>query len=81
MLQTSEIRRQFQARPGSLIQEEDCLECYYLAICHGGCPVRAYSVSGTILRKDPYCDLYKEIFKRMEELAATRKQSERGESL
>jgi hypothetical protein len=37
--------------------------------------VRAYSVSGTILRKDPYCDLYKEIFKRMEELAVTRRKA------
>jgi uncharacterized protein len=73
LLQSSAARQQFQTRPGWLIQaEEGCLECDYLAICHGGCPVRAYSVHGNILRKDPYCDLYKGIFRRMEEIAAAR---------
>jgi sulfatase maturation enzyme AslB (radical SAM superfamily) len=48
----------------------DCLECRYLAICHGGCPIRTYTARGTILAKDPYCETYKAIFSHAEELAA-----------
>lgn len=69
LLRRSDARREFQMRPGSLIQTEECLDCDYLSICHGGCPVRAYSVHGDILTKDPYCDLYKKIFARMEAMS------------
>jgi radical SAM protein with 4Fe4S-binding SPASM domain len=67
LLEMSDARLEFQARPGYLMRTEDCLDCTYLAICHGGCPVRAYSAYGTVLRKDPYCDLYKNLFRRVEE--------------
>jgi uncharacterized protein len=42
LLRTSEARRRLLDRPGVLITQEECLECDYLGICHGGCPVRAY---------------------------------------
>lgn len=70
LLQNSEALRRFQARPGLLIQNEDCLDCVYLSICHGGCPVRAYTVHGDLFRKDPYCQLYKRLFQDMEAMAA-----------
>ena len=69
-LQASEARRRLQTRPGVLIQKEDCLDCEYLTLCHGGCPVRAYTVHGDILRKDPYCQLYRKLFQDVEEMAA-----------
>jgi sulfatase maturation enzyme AslB (radical SAM superfamily) len=53
-----------------LIQEEECIECRYLGICHGGCPVRAYTVHGDLNRKDPYCSVYQVLFEEMEKLAA-----------
>jgi radical SAM protein with 4Fe4S-binding SPASM domain len=71
LLQNSEARRRLQTRPGVLIRREDCLECDYLAICHGGCPVRAYSVHGDIDTKDPYCPLYRRLFAGLEALAAS----------
>lgn len=70
LLKTSEARRLLQSRPGVLIQREDCLDCAYLAICHGGCPVRAFTVHGDLFRKDPYCRLYKRLFQQMEAMAA-----------
>jgi radical SAM protein with 4Fe4S-binding SPASM domain len=70
LLQNSEARRRLQARPGVLIQKEDCLDCHYLTLCHGGCPVRAYTVHGDIFRKDPYCDFYQRLFQNMEVMAA-----------
>jgi len=70
LLRDSKARRRLQARPGELILKEDCLDCVYLAICHGGCPVRAYTVHGDLFRKDPYCKLYKSLFQQMEMLAA-----------
>ena len=70
MLRNSEARRTLQARPGVLIRLEGCLDCDYLALCHGGCPVRAYTVHGDLFRKDPYCELYRMLFSRMEALAA-----------
>lgn len=67
MLRTSPARREFVERPKHLVEHEDCLECRYLSICHGGCPVRTYSALGTMLAKDPYCEVYKAIFSRAEQ--------------
>jgi radical SAM protein with 4Fe4S-binding SPASM domain len=66
MLKTSRARRDFVERPKRLVQDEDCLSCRYLSICHGGCPVRTYSARGTMMTKDPYCEVYKVIFARAE---------------
>jgi uncharacterized protein len=66
MLKTSPARRQFVERPKHLVEHEDCLSCRYLSICHGGCPVRTYSALGTMMAKDPYCEVYKTVFARAE---------------
>lgn len=66
ILRTSEARRRLLERPGVLIQQEDCIDCDYLGICHGGCPVRAYTVHGDIRAKDPYCTLYRKLFAGLE---------------
>ena len=68
MLRNSPARQQFNERPIQLIQR-DCLDCNYLSLCHGGCPVRTYSVYGSLFEKDPYCELYKVMFGRMERAA------------
>ena len=68
LLKTSTVRQQFNQRPIQLIQR-DCLNCDYLSICHGGCPVRTYTVHGSLFEKDPYCKLYKAMFGRMERAA------------
>ncbi|MCC6136225.1 MAG: radical SAM protein [Candidatus Contendobacter sp.] len=68
LLKTSPARQQFNQRPIQLIQR-DCLNCDYLALCHGGCPVRTYTVHGSLFEKDPYCELYKILFGRMERAA------------
>jgi len=70
LLKNSKARQRLQSRPRHLIQQEDCLECDYLALCHGGCPIRAYSTSGTLIAKDPYCNTYKSIFTHLEQRAA-----------
>ncbi len=68
LLKTSPARRKFNERPVQLIQR-DCLSCDYLSLCHGGCPVRTYTVHGSLFEKDPYCELYKNLFGRMERAA------------
>jgi uncharacterized protein len=70
LLKHSPARKKFLDRPSVNIQQ-DCLECDYLSICHGGCPVRTYTFSGTLFEKDPYCHLYKSLFRHIEEVAAT----------
>ena len=70
LLQASPARRRFQERPALLLLQEDCLSCDYLAVCHGGCPIRTYTVRNTIFAKDPYCKLYQSLFSHMEEIAA-----------
>ena len=52
LLRTSPVRQQFNERPIQLIQR-DCLSCDYLSLCHGGCPVRTYTVHGSLFEKDP----------------------------
>jgi radical SAM protein with 4Fe4S-binding SPASM domain len=71
LLRESAARRSLQSRPGVLIQTEDCLECDYLGFCHGGCPVRAYTVHGSLFKKDPYCGLYKSLFQKLREVPAS----------
>jgi radical SAM protein with 4Fe4S-binding SPASM domain len=68
LLQTSPVRKQFNERPIQLIQRE-CLSCDYLSLCHGGCPVRTYTVHGSLFEKDPYCALYQQMFGHMEQAA------------
>jgi len=66
MLQKSPVRERFLNRPKTLVRDADCLECRYLSICHGGCPVRAFTATGHINRKDPYCQMYKAMFAKAE---------------
>ena len=68
LLRNSPARQQFNQRPIQLIQR-DCLNCDYLSLCHGGCPVRTYTVHGSLFEKDPYCELYKTLFSRMQRAA------------
>jgi uncharacterized protein len=65
----SEQRQLFQARPIELLTNSDCLDCGYLALCHGGCPIRAFSTYHNLVTKDPYCETYREIFKCMDQMA------------
>jgi radical SAM protein with 4Fe4S-binding SPASM domain len=69
ILSESPARRKFIDRPAVVIPK-DCIECDYLAICHGGCPVRTYTFSGTMFEKDPYCEVYLAMFRKAEEVAA-----------
>lgn len=70
LLGNSRPRRDFYERPVRLM-EQDCIRCEFLSICHGGCPVRTYTVHKTLFEKDPYCGLYKSLFAHMRD-AATR---------
>jgi len=70
MLRISTARQRFLDRPGLLVQQEACQECRYLSLCHGGCPVRAYTVSGNLITRDPYCETYKAIFNYMETVSS-----------
>ncbi len=60
-------------RPMELIENQACGECEYLALCHGGCAVHAYTFTGNLYARDPYCASYRIMFghlrKRAVELA------------
>ena len=71
LLKKSPARRKFQMRPEKLMTEESCADCDYLSVCHGGCPVRTYSITGDFFRRDPYCEVYKALFSTMEQIAAS----------
>ena len=55
-------RQRFRARLGELVAGE-CGECAYLDACFGGCPIRTYTAARTVLQADPYCDVYRCLFK------------------
>jgi uncharacterized protein len=69
MLSESNARRQFVERP-SVVIPKDCIECDYLSVCHGGCPVRTYTFSKTMFEKDPYCHVYLAMFRKADDVAA-----------
>jgi uncharacterized protein len=55
-------RKQLLQRPLRLMEGEDCSECQYLTLCHGGCPLRAYATTGSIFSKEPNCKSQKALF-------------------
>ena len=61
-LMKSASRKLFVERPFKLIQNSECGDCHYWKICHGGCPVRAYTFSGEFFSPDHYCHVYRSIF-------------------
>jgi radical SAM protein with 4Fe4S-binding SPASM domain len=65
LLRSSPARQRFVDRPVRLMQG-DCIQCDYLALCHGGCPVRTYTMHGSLFEKDPYCHLYKSLYRHAE---------------
>lgn len=69
MLSESSARRKFIERP-ALVIPRDCIECDYLSLCHGGCPVRTFTFSGSMFEKDPYCHVYLAMFRKAEAAAA-----------
>jgi uncharacterized protein len=69
ILRDNPVRKQFLDRPGHLVQHEECIECEFLALCHGGCPIRTYTASGTLLARDPYCETYKIMFRHLHDVA------------
>ena len=69
MLAESPARRKFVERPARIIPN-DCINCDYLSMCHGGCPVRTYSFKGSMFEKDPYCEVYLAMFRKAEEVSA-----------
>jgi radical SAM protein with 4Fe4S-binding SPASM domain len=69
LLGGSPARRAFLDRPARLMDIEDCSSCPHLSLCHGGCPVRTFASKGTILAKDPYCEVYKAIFAKCRDIA------------
>jgi sulfatase maturation enzyme AslB (radical SAM superfamily) len=85
VLQKSEARMRFQAKPEVLpevlTERGTYLGCDYLSICHGGCPVRNYSITGNFFVKEPYYQVYKAIFSTMEEIAAKTAPDRRRRSL
>lgn len=69
LLAASPVVERFRQRPMELVGGE-CIDCDYLALCHGGCPVRAFSVHGTLAERDPHCGLYRSLFAHMDAAAA-----------
>ena len=55
-------RAEFLERPNRVFAGEDCADCRFWMICHGGCPIRSFSFKGSPDTKDYYCVVYKSIF-------------------
>jgi uncharacterized protein len=69
LLATSAARIAVLSRPGQLVVASPCRECEYLAVCHGGCAIRALTASGRLTSPDPYCESYRLLFAHFELLA------------
>jgi uncharacterized protein len=62
-IMNSPVRKQFLERPLRLMEGADCGACEYLAVCHGGCALRAYCSTGDLFTKDAYCQANKTLFR------------------
>jgi uncharacterized protein len=66
-------RVRFAVVKRQLLLPEDCRDCRWNAICHGGCPADALGSHDDALRKDPFCAADLTIFPRIaDDLAAGR---------
>lgn len=63
----SRSRRALAGRTSRLVGGR-CGECEFLAVCFGGCPVRALAWTGDPLAQDPYCATWHELFTRVRDL-------------
>jgi hypothetical protein len=43
---------------------------FHVMIKPVGCPIRAYTVFGNFITKDPYCETYKAVFNHMEAVSS-----------
>ena len=68
---SSPNRRAILDRPLRLARETSCGECRFWAICHGGCPVRAFAFTGDTQEPDHYCQVYRAMFQTILDHAAT----------
>lgn len=55
------VRQHLKGRNAAILQGE-CLDCSYLPVCFGGCPVRSLGTRGNPNDADPYCRAYKQLF-------------------
>jgi len=58
----SDHRRRFVNRSLQMIRDPKCGYCKFWKICWGGCPLRAYAITGDLFTRDPYCQVYHAIF-------------------
>jgi radical SAM protein with 4Fe4S-binding SPASM domain len=65
-------RQRFLDRPLHLARLSRCGECRFWAICFGGCPVRAFTFTGTIESPDHYCPVYHSMFSIVSERASAK---------
>lgn len=70
MLGGSAGRSRFLERPRRLMEAGGCAACRWLSLCHGGCPIRTFTATGTLEAKDPYCGVYQDLFRETRRLAA-----------
>lgn len=68
LLAKSPARKEFLGRPAAIVSR-DCIECDYLSMCHGGCPVRTFTYKRTLMEKDPFCSFYRSLFRHTERVA------------
>lgn len=66
LLRDNPVRDRFYARTEHLLRTDECGSCRHVAVCFGGCPVRTYSMLGTLDARDPYCEIYRAMFAAVE---------------
>jgi radical SAM protein with 4Fe4S-binding SPASM domain len=69
LLARSTVRGEMLNRPVQLVAVDPCRECEHLAVCHGGCAIRALTTIGRLASPDPYCEAYRLLFAHVESLA------------
>lgn len=62
-LLNNSVRKEFITRHKGL---NECMNCRYISMCNSGCPNSAFSVFGTIMHKDPFCESYRQLFSHVE---------------
>ena len=66
------MKRQPSASFRSRSPDEQCMQCKWQHVCHGGCPARSYKFYGDFHKRDYYCPSLFQMYEHIEERLSAR---------
>lgn len=77
-ISTEAVQRAMQQVPNLRFDQKECLDCPFVTLCTGGCPLETYSLTGRWASRNPYCAVYRALLPRLLRLEGLRLMKKHG---